>query len=593
MTDPGPVRTRTAASVDLPEARYKGFAPGTTTLRAGTRYQRGALPLPCDIVRDKDVALIVRDGTTLYADVFRPAAEAPVPAIVNWAPYGKGDTGYQTLDNGAMFPNRFGIPRKVLSGLQSWEGNDPAYWCAHGYAVVQVDARGTFDSEGDIVYLGSQEGRDGHDAVEAIAALPWCSGRVGLAGNSWLAMSQWRTAAEQPAHLAAIAPWEGLTDVYRDVIARGGVPRTAFPAKIRDHLYGRGQVEDPIAMLDDHPLFDAYWEDKLPHVAHIQAPAYVVASYSNQLHTAGTLQNWAALTAEKWLRIHNTQEWPDFYDPRYVDDLRRFFDRYLRDLDNGWESTPAVRMSVLDPGHADTVDRAERTFPPERVTTTELWLDARDHTLSREPVTEESSAGYRLADRAPQIDFTYRFGSDTEVAGYPLLTVWASVDGHDDADLHVYLQKLDGRGRQLWHQTVDLGLPLGRKWMPIAHRHGIKQVAAAFYGGPDGVLRLSRRGLDPNSPADRPWLGLRDEHRLAPGEIVEAVIPLTPTAMRWHAGEQLRLRISGRTLLPILLPGLPEDPLQPGDRHSLYTGGRYPARLTLPTTTPGPLQRQQ
>jgi len=54
--------------------------------------------------------------------------------------------------------------------------------------------------------------------------------------------------------------------------------------------------------------------------------------------------------------------------------------------------------------------------------------------------------------------------------------------------------------------------------------------------------------------------------------------------MRWHTGEQLRLRISGRILLPVLWPTLPEDPLQPGDRHELHTGGRYPARLQLPTT---------
>jgi len=484
-----------------------------------------------------------------------------------------------------LFPNRFGIRRSAVSGLQSWEGNDPAYWCAQGYAIVQVDARGTFDSEGDIVYLGSQEGRDGHDAVEAIAALPWCSGRVGLAGNSWLAMSQWRTAAERPDHLAAIAPWEGLTDLYRDVIVRGGVPRTAFPASIRDHLYGRGQVEDPIAMLEDHPLVDAYWEDKLPDIGRIQVPAYVVASYSNQLHTAGTLRNWATLTGEKWLRIHNTQEWPDFYDPKYVDDLRRFFDRYLHDIDNGWEATPPVRMAVLDPGHADTVDRPERTFPPARAVSTELWLDARNHTLREEPVDEEASTGYLLAEGAPQVDFTFRFEADTEVIGSPLLTLWTSVMGHDDGDVHVYLQKLDSRGRQLWHQTVDLGLPLGRRWMPVLHRRGVKQVAAAFYGGPDGVLRLSRRGLKQNVAAGFPELDLREEHPLGPGEVVEAVIPLTPTAMRWHAGEQLRLRVTGRTLLPILLPGLPEDPLQSGDRHELHTGGRYPARLLLPTVS--------
>ena len=457
--------------------------------------------LPCDIARDRDIALTLRDGTVLYADVFRPAGDEPVPAIVNWAPYGKGGTGFWSLDNGKVFPNRFGISRSALSGLESWEGCDPAYWCDHGYAIVQVDARGAFDSQGDISYMGSLEGRDGADAVDAIAALPWCSGRVGLAGNSWLAMSQWRTASERPEHLAAIAPWEGLSDLYRDSLVRGGVPRTVFPAFVRDKMYGRGRVEDPIAMLEDHPLVDEYWEDKVPDVARIAAPAYVVASYSNQLHTAGTLRSWATLTSPKWLRIHNTQEWPDFYDPRYVEDLRRFFDRYLREVDNGWESTPPVRMAVLDPGHVDTVDRAEDTFPPLRVTTTELYLDAGAHALRHEPVSDERTTGYALQDEAPWVDFVHRFDADIEVAGSPpSLTLWVAAEGHDDADLFVFVQKLDARGRQLWHQTVTLGLPLARHWMPKLHQRGVKPVGAAFYGGPDGVLRVSRRGLDASAP---------------------------------------------------------------------------------------------
>jgi uncharacterized protein len=585
MTGAEPVRTRPAAPPDLPEARYKGFQPGTSTvLRAGFRYQRGALPLSCDITRDKDVPLTMRDGVTIYADVFRPAIESPVPAIVNWAPYGKGDTGFWVLDNKKVFPNRFGIRRPAVSGLQSWEGNDPGYWCAAGYAVVQVDARGAFDSEGDIHYQSSAEGRDGHDAVEAIAALPWCSGQVGLAGNSWLAMSQWRTAAERPPHLAAIAPWEGLTDLYREALARGGVPRTAFPAYVRDKMYGRGRVEDPIAMLGKHPLFDEYWADKLPDLSRIEVPAYVVASYSNPVHVASTLRNWADLPGEKWLRIHNSQEWPDFYEPRNVADLRRFFDRYLREADNGWEATPRVRVTVLDPGHADSVERVEDSFPPRRVTAVELYLDARDHSLREKPVTEEATTGYRLADPAPRVDFTYRFTADTEVIGYPVLTVFASVEGHDDGDLHVHVEKLDARGRQLWHQAVTLGLPLARRWMPIAHRRGFGPVALAFYGGPHAPLRLSRRGLDPDGHPDRPTLSLREARPLSPGEVVEAAIPLWPTAMRWHAGEQLRLRVSGRVLLPPILPGLDEEPLQPGHRHVVHTGGRHPSRLLLPTT---------
>ncbi|MBV6760421.1 CocE/NonD family hydrolase [Rhodococcus opacus] len=576
---------RNASSINQPDARYRGFREGrVTVLRGGSQYQRGALPLPCDIVKESDVALEMRDGVTIYADIYRPDTSQPVPAVVNWAPYGKGDTGYWVLDNKKMFPNRFGIHRSRLSGLQSWEGNDPAYWCAHGYAVVQVDSRGAFNSAGDVHYLSSAEGRDGHDAVEAIAALPWCSGKVGLAGNSWLAMSQWRTASERPDHLAAIAPWEGLTDLYREVLARGGVPRTGFPAFIRDKIYGHGKVEDPVAMLEKHPLVDEYWEDKLPDVARIDVPAYVVGSYTNPVHVNGTLQNWDMLTSPKWLRIHNSQEWPDFYDPRSVEDLRRFFDRYLKEIDNGWEATPRVRMAVLDPGHVDTVDQSEDTFPPSRVHMTDFHLDAGTRTLQLARVVPEHNAEYRLDEPEPHVDFTYRFDTDTEVIGYPMLTVWASVEGHDDADLFVQVQKLDEKGRQLWHQTVTLGFPLARRWMPIAHQRGVKSVAPAFYDGPHGVLRLSRRGLDESSKPSRPKLSLRQERRLAPGEPVEAQIPLWPTAMRWRAGEQMRLRISGTVMLPPVLPGLVEEPRQPGDRHVIHTGGRYPARLTLPVT---------
>jgi predicted acyl esterase len=244
-------------------------------------------------------------------------------------------------------------------------------------------------------------------------------------------------------------------------------------------------------------------------------------------------------------------------------------------------------MAVLDPGHADTVDRVEQAFPPERVRPLELHLDARDGTLRPRAVDQEWTTSYRLAHPAPQLDFTYRFDTDTEIIGTPVLTVWVSVEGHDDGDLFVAVQKLDRHGRQLWHQTVTLGLPLARRWMPILYRRGVTAIGAAFHAGPTGILRLSRRGLDPADPDDFPGLSLRQETRLTPGEPVEAEIPLWPTALRFHAGEQLRLRIAGRSEVAPELPGLPEPPVQPGDRHVLHTGGRYRAQLLLPTTPAG------
>jgi putative CocE/NonD family hydrolase len=84
-----------------------------------------------------------------------------------------------------------GVPKSSLSGLEKFEAPDPAEWCPRGYTVVNVDARGCFDSEGDIFFFGTQEGRDGHDTIEWIAEQSWCDGNVALVGNSWLAITQW------------------------------------------------------------------------------------------------------------------------------------------------------------------------------------------------------------------------------------------------------------------------------------------------------------------------------------------------------------------------------------------------------------------
>src|SRR3546814_4973907 len=93
------------------------------------------------------------------------------------------------------------------------------------------------------------------------------------------------------------------------------------------------------------------------------------------------------------------------------------------------------------------------------------------------------------------------------------------------------------------------------------------------------MLRVSRRGLDSTRRHGHPELALTAETKLMPGVAVETEIPLWPTAMRWHAGEQLRLRISSKCLLPPLLPGLSDPDEQPGDRHIVHSGPRLPSRL--------------
>ena len=193
---------RKASSIDTPEARYPGFNPGIRTLTKGTIIKDGALPLPCNILFERDIAVTLRDGTVIYTDIFRPVNGTDLPAIIAWSPYGK-EGGVSGLDN---YPNRAGVPRSATSGLEKFEGPDPAYWCSHGYAVINPDPRGIYSSTGDIHYWGTQESEDGYDLIEWTAEQSWCNGKVSMTGNSWLAISQWFIAALKPPHLTAIAP---------------------------------------------------------------------------------------------------------------------------------------------------------------------------------------------------------------------------------------------------------------------------------------------------------------------------------------------------------------------------------------------------
>ena len=99
-------------------------------------------------------------------------------------------------------------------------------------------------------WFGTPEGKDGYDAVEYIAKLPWCNGSLCMAGNSWLGVGQWFTAAERPPSLKCIAPFEGASDMYRDMLCRGGIPFTSFLDWVASTLRGlRAYVLDRASIL--------------------------------------------------------------------------------------------------------------------------------------------------------------------------------------------------------------------------------------------------------------------------------------------------------------------------------------------------------
>lgn len=552
-----------AGSLDNPESGFRGFHPGTTVLKAGSVMVPGAMPLPCDILFERDVAVTMRDGATIYIDIFRPVDDTEkVPAIINAGTFGKNGP-YIDLDKISVWTgakNRFGIPRAATSGLETWEGTDPAFWVNCGYAVVNVDNRGCGMSEGDAPYFGTQEAEDDYDVIEYLGTRDWCNGKVTMSGNSWLCIVQWYAAAMQPPHLACIAPWEGHTDLYRDEMVDGGIPN--YPAVRRPNAYGRNKMEDMILNIRDNPLMNDYWRDKVIALEKIQCPAYIVASYTSMVHCQGTLRAWRTVSSrEKWLRIHHTQEWHDLYDPFYTQDLKRFYDHYLKGMNNGWEHTPTCRISVLDPGGEDIVERVENEFPLARQQFRKLYLDADTMTLNFEQGKAETSMRYRGDDGKSIAKFTFPITEETEIVGYMKLRLWVEADGHDDMDLFVKISKVGPDGKYRYHDAI-----------------------MCDYSGPDSRHRVSLRKLDEEkSLPEIPYYTYDTVEKLRPGEIVPVDIAIWPTGLRFHAGETLEVAICGFEYELCSQPkeGIPMGIDNHGD-HIIHTGGKYDSHLLVP-----------
>lgn len=588
------VPMRKALPVSADRVRYPGFRQETVVLQEGSVRREGAKPLACDILLERDVPIKLRDGVTIYADVFRPTDGKPCPAILAWSPYGK-EIGGQMLDD---VPGRAGVPVDATSGLEKFEGPDPAYWVNHGYAIVNVDKRGAYMSEGNLLYWGHEDALDGCDVIEWIASQNWCTGKVGMSGNSWLTVSQWFIAAERPEHLVAIAPWEGFCDHYRESGTRGGIPTPEFPEMIAETFSSaHGMLEDQPRMIVEEPLMCDYWQDKAARVENIEIPAYVVASYTNSVHTHGTFAGYRRMASkEKWLRVHNTQEWFDYYTPENVEDLRRFFDHYLKGVDNGWEQTPKVRLSVLNPGGHDIVGRAEEEFPLARTVYRKLYLSAADSTLLTALPEQENVNTYQSAADCHQVNYRYRMDKPTEITGYMKLHLWVAAPDNDDMDLSVRVEKLSKDGQ------------------PIPDRMGNRIVAT-------GQMRVSMRQLDTLRTTEaEPYYPFTTVQKLKPGEIVPVEIEIWPMGLFFEKGEILQLTVGAYqpekaaipfgsahitvpkedfTYMPgqqpemMTLGGNADECADPAEvvtspathnvgRHCIYTGGRYDSYLYIP-----------
>jgi hypothetical protein len=508
------------------------------------------------IICEQDVPVTLRDGTTIYADIYRPEGATRIPVIVSWSMFGKrpgdGFDEWQII----------GVPPGTVSRMAKFESPDPAFWCHQGYAVANVDPRGVGNSEGDINLFGSQDARDGYDFIEWIATQHWCSGKVGMGGNSGVAMTQWRIAAQQPPHLTCIAPWEGTGDLYRESLFTGGIPARSFNEFILSSLVGNAYVDDTVAMSKKYPFLNEYWADKIPDWKKIRIPVSTTVCW-NHFHLRGSMEGFRRIrSTKKWLRAHREFEWPDTYSTAGIQELKLFYDRYLKDIRNGWELTPRVRLEVMDSYEFNyQTNRPEKAFPLKRTEYKKLYVDAAKNALSVEPVEVESKVSYE--GEKGFVSFDIPFEEDTEITGFMKLRLWVEAEGHDDMDLFVSIQKLDKDG----------------KWLPVS-------VLDEPHPGAWGTLRVSRRELDEKLSTDyQPIQAHQKDENLSPGEIVPVDIEILPHSRIWHKGEQLRVRVAGNYIREGWFEPLMWDTDNKGN-HVIHSGGTYDSYLQIPVIPP-------
>lgn len=521
------------------------------------------------MVIDYDTAVPMSDGGAIYVDLFRPNQPGPVPAIVAWGPYGKhAPVKYE------LFPNH-GIDPEWVSEYAGFEAPDPLYWTRHGYAVINADPRGMWRSPGDATFYSAQEARDVYDLIEWAGTRPWSNGKVGMSGVSYLAITQWRVAADRPSHLAAINPWEGLSDRYREMAYHGGIPEDRFGPmwRARRVAYSTGRVEDTVAMYAEHPLFDAYWESVTPKLAEVRAPAFVVASWSDQgLHTRGTIEGFKHIGSEhKWLLVHGRKKWQFYYQPENVELLRQFFDRFLLGRDSGLDAWPPVRVEVRRRFYVGEYRDDER-WPLTGTEYRSLFLDPARRELVSDPIG--SAAAVRYDAREGRAEFTHRFDSATDLVGGMTLRLWVQAEGAEDMDLFVAVQKLDADGEMV----------------PFSFFNSLEDGPVAL-----GWLRVSHRERDPaRSSPGQPWHPHREEMLLKPGEVAAIDVEIWPSGTRFDAGEQLRLIIQGSDVYkyPPGIVNVGHSQTRNSGAHIIHAGGQYDSHLLVPVIPSRPGEEQ-
>lgn len=591
-----------------------------------------------------------RDGTRLAVDIVRPAvsgvvADEPLPVVWTHSRYHRTPANiaraFQSPDTTATDGSEEGAesggrtdadtdrstePQPVPSIVDGNPGLERLV--RHGYVVVAVGVRGSGASFGRYEGLFSPaETRDAYDVIDWISSQPWSDGNVGMFGGSYLGITQYMAASVRHPALKAIFPTVALFDMY-DALYPGGVYREdmighwgLLTRRLDAEVQAPPVDEDPdgallamavaehednwdveehfrAARFRDHDVPDFAWSRHNPSSYLEEMNASGVAAY----HWGGWYDTFAmdeALWYRNWTGpdLMGMGPWSHAFQPPEMAAERarleaieqhRFFDRFLKGVDNGIMDEPGVRYALVDDWNEWSWNFADDWPPPQASPTRYVFAPGPSGSISSvndgalvpeddatamedggesedeyqiDPTTTTGGASRwdNAVGQGPMIypdmasndakSLTYTttpLESDVAVVGHPVATLYVSADA-PDADLYVLLEEVapDGQSRYV----------------------------------SEGTMRASHR-----SSAAAPWdnLGLpyqtsaeADLAPLVPGEVVQLSLDLQPTATLFNAGNRIRITVMGADA-----DNTEPPPATP--RIRLHRSAEHPSGVVLP-----------
>ncbi len=386
-----------------------------------------------------DCRVPMRDGISLSADVYVPLRANGLPTIVQWTPY-----------------------ESTRERFVSWG----AWFAQRGYAAVVVDCRGRYESEGRFT-AWETDGRDAHDTLTWAAAQSWCNGRIGTWGRSYGGLVQWQLAHLGHPNLQCIAPQVIHDDYFWDGYWTGGAFQLALtlgaaalwtsaialitgPSARDVVLNDRVFAHLPLIDLDEvtigrkvdywrlwweHQVNDEYWQQFRHRPDKVDVPIFQQGGWFDP-YSGSHLRSFGAIGDRlpnrvlmgPWSHEEEIESFGGDIDlsPALTvirDHELDFYDRFLKDVDNGWDDRPPAELYVLGSGEW----RAEREWPLARAAPTSFHLRQGGALSLEEPRPDEPADRYDYdpADPVPTIGgvnsvLTMTQGAETPIRPGPI-----------------------------------------------------------------------------------------------------------------------------------------------------------------------------